>query len=398
MRRLLHLSVLLAMAAAASEKSGDPAASDRGNSDNMQERLRRAKAAEKRLAEAMMSEDIPTVKSILEERMLNIDVARVKSDFLLHHAAAYRKLEILKELLKAGANPNLKDVHHRTPLSYAARDGYHDVAVALIDANANVNGTGSASPLFLAAMHGHAHVVKLLLSRGADHSQRASDGSTPLILAARDGHTPVVRLLLDKDKSLIDEKDVHGFTALVYACQDGQTEVAEELIERGADVNSKSVSGWTALHKASQHGHEDIVELLLEASADPTAKNFLGHDPLFMTMCSVWNPFSSAGWCPIFGIPGMRSYNHAVVDLLKKAVEHHRAESSHRMIIDRFYHVVEELGITTEFKTIAQRLGVRKKKDLEYVLETDLEDITSKLATVEKRKFLAALRAVHDEL
>mmetsp|Transcript_32788 Transcript_32788/g.63250 ORF Transcript_32788/g.63250 Transcript_32788/m.63250 type:complete len:95 (+) Transcript_32788:1082-1366(+) len=94
----------------------------------------------------------------------------------------------------------------------------------------------------------------------------------------------------------------------------------------------------------------------------------------------------------------MRSYNHAVVDLLKKAVEHHRAESSHRMIIDRFYHVVEELGITTEFKTIAQRLGVRKKKDLEYVLETDLEDITSKLATVEKRKFLAALRAVHDEL
>jgi len=68
------------------------------------------------------------------------------------------------------------------------------------------------------------------------------------------------------------------------------------------------------------------------------------------------------------------------------------------MIIDRFYHVVEELGITTEFKTIAQRLGVRKKKDLEYVLETDLEDITSKLATVEKRKFLAALRAVHDEL
>jgi len=292
MRRLLHLSVLLAMAAAASEKSGDPAASDRGNSDNMQERLRRAKAAEKRLAEAMMSEDIPTVKSILEERVLNIDVARVKSDFLLHHAAAYRKLEILKELLKAGANPNLKDVHHRTPLSYAARDGYHDVAVALIDANANVNGTGSASPLFLAAMHGHAHVVKLLLSRGADHSQRASDGSTPLILAARDGHTPVVRLLLDKDKSLIDEKDVHGFTALVYACQDGQTEVAEELIERvmgvrarssqtpqqssrefrrcdeiqGADVNSKSVSGWTALHKASQHGHEDIVELLLEAS------------------------------------------------------------------------------------------------------------------------------------
>jgi len=94
----------------------------------------------------------------------------------------------------------------------------------------------------------------------------------------------------------------------------------------------------------------------------------------------------------------MRSYNHAVVDLLKKAVEHHRAESTHRMITDRFYHVVEELGLTAEFTDIAQRLGVRKKKDVEYVVEADLVQITSKLKTVEKRKFLAALRAVHDEL
>jgi ankyrin repeat protein len=54
------------------------------------------------------------------------------------------------------------------------------------------------TPLHTAADKGHAEVVKLLLKKGADTAVSNIDGATPLYRAACGGHIEVLRLLLKR--------------------------------------------------------------------------------------------------------------------------------------------------------------------------------------------------------
>jgi Ankyrin repeats (3 copies) len=94
------------------------------------------------------------------------------------HLAAYFGLEkVTTTLLKNGYDPDPKDSHGRTPLSWAAKDG-------------------------------HEAVVRLLLAKdGVDPDSKDGDGQTTLSWAAANGHEAVVRLLLAKDGVDLDSKD-----------------------------------------------------------------------------------------------------------------------------------------------------------------------------------------------
>lgn len=93
----------------------------------------------------------------------------------LHHAAEQGYLDIAKELLKAGANPNIqqKGTHYAegdTPLHKAASGGYADLVRLLLDAKANPNlsnQTFGRTPLHYAVESRSEAVVKLLVQHGA---------------------------------------------------------------------------------------------------------------------------------------------------------------------------------------------------------------------------------------
>ena len=70
-----------------------------------------------------------------------------------------------------------------TPLHFAARQGYIEVAAALIDAGVDVNqvkGGDHATALLIAAINGQFDLAKLLLERGADANTIAENGVAPL--------------------------------------------------------------------------------------------------------------------------------------------------------------------------------------------------------------------------
>ncbi|KAI9774257.1 MAG: hypothetical protein M1840_004151 [Geoglossum simile] len=54
---------------------------------------------------------------------------------------------------------------------------------------------------------------------------------------------------------------------LINAASQGQEVAAQQLLEKGADVNAKGKDGWTALRWAAFRGHEAMVRLLLEKGA-----------------------------------------------------------------------------------------------------------------------------------
>jgi ankyrin repeat protein len=92
--------------------------------------------------------------------------------------------------------------------------------------------------LALAAQHGHADVVKVLLDAGEDPNRLNPDGfhahSTPLHQAIAAGRENVVRLLLDRGARTDIKDTVYGGTALGWAVYCEQPTIADELRSRGA--------------------------------------------------------------------------------------------------------------------------------------------------------------------
>lgn len=187
------------------------------------------------------------------------------------HLAAFFGLEwALSALLANGLNPESKDSHDRTPLSWAAERG-HEGVVRLLLENKNVDAESKSclgqTSLSVAARFGHPAIVSLLADTGhADVNSRSHSGLTPLLFAVLYGHESTVRLLLaTKGIDLNSEDPEDGRTALSWAAGAGHEGIAQLLIETGSvELDAKDTSYLrTPLSWAADNGHETIVRLLL---------------------------------------------------------------------------------------------------------------------------------------
>lgn len=165
-----------------------------------------------KLLTAILSDDGPQVAELLQAdaTLATRFVAQAKlyearifhwlyvGDTALHLAAAGYRVEIVKRLIAAGADPNGATNHRcSTPLHYAA-DGYiigpdwdarRQVKTigALLDAGADIQAQdkNGATPLHRAVRTRCAAAVKFLLKRGADPMLKNKPGSTPFHLAVQ---------------------------------------------------------------------------------------------------------------------------------------------------------------------------------------------------------------------
>lgn len=185
---------------------------------------------------------------------------------------------IVRRLLRAGADPNYRQVHEganrlTTPLLAAClrEEDNREVVKMLLHAGAEVNvGAGrlgteeTMTPLLAAICHdwrngadGRLDIMKLWLNVGAD----ANLGSAGLLQTTSVGMTPLPAAICHKR---------------FHSCHD----TVKLLLDAGADVNIGSAElptssvGMTPLLAAIRHkrfsfdGHQDLVKQLLDAGAD----------------------------------------------------------------------------------------------------------------------------------
>jgi ankyrin repeat protein len=135
-----------------------------------------------------------------------------------------------------------------------------------------------STPLLVAVQKRNTEVVKRLLQARANPNVKDKDGVTPLILAAKYEHIvqihygPSVRMIRNLEpeiaKLLLDagaapnEKDPDGLTALMFAAAQGRLELVKTLLAGGADVNAKGADGVTASQVAVG---DDVIEALNQA-------------------------------------------------------------------------------------------------------------------------------------
>ena len=116
---------------------------------------------------------------------------------LLHQAAMLGYEKGVEWLLKAGASPDVVDVWGNSPLTIAALRGHAGIVKILLEATTGDLIARKGTPLHLSAMHGRTEVVDILLKTGrGDTHARDKLGFTPLHWAAAGGQVAVVEKLL----------------------------------------------------------------------------------------------------------------------------------------------------------------------------------------------------------
>lgn len=223
----------------------------------------------------------------------------------LHRAAGGGHLAAVKVLLDAGADPNLRggagiDYDSRmkpSPLDVAVSEGHAEIVRELIRHGADVKsicGTGW-SPLHLACELGHLAVAKVLLDAGADIKLGSPTGvDSPLDLAASGGHADLVRELIRHGVS-VRSTSADGWTALHHASENDMPEAVEALVEGCAAVEAREVdSDRTPLHVAAGKGSRRAVLALLRSGADVGSRDCRSNTALHLAACPYWIPTESS--------------------------------------------------------------------------------------------------------
>ncbi|XP_058134543.1 ankyrin repeat and SOCS box protein 3 isoform X3 [Dasypus novemcinctus] len=154
----------------------------------------------------------------------------------LHQASFQENAEIIKLLLKKGANKECQDDFGITPLFVAAQYGKLESLRILISSGANVNcqALDKATPLFIAAQEGHIKCVELLLSSGADPDLYCNEDNwqLPIHAAAQMGHAKILDLLIPFTNRVCDTGP-DKVSPVYSAVFGGHEECLETLLQNG---------------------------------------------------------------------------------------------------------------------------------------------------------------------
>ena len=233
-----------------------------------------------------------------------------------------RGSEIVKCLLIAGANANVRDKRNKTSLHLAARSGTPKSVEILLKHDVDVDSVciHRQTPLFEATENAPSRgvpIARLLLHAGADLKMSFTEYDRCLMRAAQLGNAAILNVFLscevhkgaNANQGLADRtfllhealeaplatqdacismllkagvaiKTKHnGMTALGTAVWLGRLAAARQLLEQGADIETK-IDDERLLCYSVRRGDESATRLLLEKGADIRQENHRGESPL----------------------------------------------------------------------------------------------------------------------
>jgi ankyrin repeat protein len=198
-------------------------------------------------------------------------------------AAALGRLEMLKTLEAKGAKLN-----ERTPptgwntLDVATLENRVEIVKYLLKKGANPNepsGQWDMLPLFYAARYAKRELFDALISDGADILKTAHGNSTVLIGAARSDQLEMVQHIVQtlskcttidstKKSDFLNTKNNEGKTALGYAIAKVNIAMVESILSLSPDLEIDCANRWTPLFYSIIKGNQAIFDLLIAKKAD----------------------------------------------------------------------------------------------------------------------------------
>ncbi len=230
---------------------------------------------------------------VLETGIFDINGVDNNGSPPLHWAIATNILEIVRHLIRKGADPTIANKEGDTPLHLAARheEGIETISLILENERVDINSRGKNewTALHYAIEASQPDTVRYLLKKGADPNAAYENGATPLHLAAKEDYretTELIDIILETGKCNINAVDNDGRTPLHYAIERyAPVTRVRRLIEMGADPGIADKNGVTPLHMAAENAYSmDLIdELLLKVktgAVDVNSVDNQGRTPL----------------------------------------------------------------------------------------------------------------------
>ena len=220
----------------------------------------------------------------------------------LHWAVHHGDADLVRRLIKAGADVKATNDYGATPMSEAAERADAQILAMLLEAGADVespNAMGQTA-LMTVARTNRVDAAKLLLAHHADVNAREQwRGQTALMWAAAQSQPEMVTLLLEHGanpdaRSAIrawerrvtaeprpQNRPLGGLTPLLLAAREGCAACAQALVKGKAGINLADPDNITPLLMAILNGRFDAAAALIEAGADPNRWDTWGRAPLY---------------------------------------------------------------------------------------------------------------------
>ena len=188
--------------------------------------------------------------------------------------------EIVRILLKAGANARWKDRDGCSAIYYACTTANRSIVERLLNHDnglLEIADNEGETPLFPAMRNQQTDIVQLLLDRGANVHATDSRGCTPFFNAVYREQTDMLQLMLDRGVN-VHATEADGTTPLMAAVE--SIDAVRQLLAAGSDLDSRDDFQQTVLHHAAFTGSIDAVRaLIVEHNANMLAEDKHGDTP-----------------------------------------------------------------------------------------------------------------------
>jgi ankyrin repeat protein len=189
--------------------------------------------------------DFPEVAKTLLDAGADLSVTDQRGQTPLHQAAQLGRVTIARLFVERGADLNALDRGRKTPLHWAIRYG------------TDRSGANNSSELGF-----------LLMGKGARVDRADADGETPLLAAVKQGYTDLAGAILRRGGDLRACEPKTGRTLLHLAALRGYGDMAELLLARGVDASARDSAGRTAFDYAREHGNPTVAMRLASSTRE----------------------------------------------------------------------------------------------------------------------------------
>lgn len=226
---------------------------------------------EAELSKALKSKDKKRLKSLLEKG-LEADSRSAKfPEPALITFARIGSAKMVKRVISAGANIEIKYRHGFTALDVALWSGHRDIVQILSKAGLKsrfpIEKILEAQKLVSAIRRNNFNLVKSILDSGVDIKTQAYRTSPNIFWAIGNRRDKILQLLIDSGAD-VNETDNAGQTALSHAVEFGYQGAVRILLQAGADPNVKLGKNRTPIFYAAENGLLNIVKTLIEHKAN----------------------------------------------------------------------------------------------------------------------------------
>lgn len=226
-------------------------------------------------------QDVRYLKDFFSANGTDILNIRAEGYLPIHVAAAYNTIDVLRFLIKMGANADSKCDNGNSVIHFSILNPSTKNFEYLLDLGIDIHAKNHGGMTVAHCLFGTQntfHFLKLCYDAGIDLDESDDSGCKPIHYAAERGASiKSFNFLISKNINL-DNRDNLGNTALSYACKYRNLDVINLLIKKSKSVwNAKNIKGRDMIQIVSKYRkNPEIIALLLSKGGSLSYKDNTG--------------------------------------------------------------------------------------------------------------------------